>query len=64
MFRWYVILKALLGGLMPKFIDRTGQRFGRLLVIEDAGRNAFKKVLWRCTCDCGKNINEIGRAHV
>jgi hypothetical protein len=57
MFRWYVILKALLGGLMPKFIDRTGQRFGRLLVIEDAGRNAFKKVLWRCTCDCGKDIN-------
>jgi hypothetical protein len=46
-------IKALLGGLMPKFIDRTGQRFGRLLVTEEAGRNALKKVLWKCVCDCG-----------
>lgn len=38
---------------MPKFIDRTGQRFGRLLVLEEAGRNKLKKVLWRCKCDCG-----------
>ena len=38
---------------MPKFIDRVGQRFGRLLVLEEAGRNALKKVLWRCRCDCG-----------
>lgn len=57
MYKFQYIIKALLGGLMPKFIDRTGQRFGRLLVIEDAGRNAFKKVLWRCACDCGKDIN-------
>jgi len=47
------ILKALLGGLMPKYIDRTGQRFGRLLVVEQAGRNNLKKVLWKCQCDCG-----------
>jgi hypothetical protein len=47
------IIKALLGGLMPKFIDRTGQRFGRLLVAEEAGRNTLKKVLWKCVCDCG-----------
>jgi hypothetical protein len=39
---------------MPKFIDRKGQRFGRLLVLEDAGRSASKKVMWRCLCDCGK----------
>lgn len=39
---------------MPKFIDRTGQRFGRLLVVEEAGRNNLKKVMWRCLCDCGK----------
>lgn len=39
---------------MPKFIDRKGQRFGRLLVVEEAGRNALKKVMWRCLCDCGK----------
>jgi hypothetical protein len=39
---------------MPKFIDRKGQRFGRLLVVEEAGRNALKKVMWRCVCDCGE----------
>ena len=38
---------------MPKFIDRTGLRYGRLLVLERAGRTASKKVLWKCACDCG-----------
>lgn len=39
-----------------KLIDRTGQSFGKLTVIEQAGRNALKKVLWKCKCDCGKDI--------
>jgi len=52
----YSIIKALLGGLMGKFIDRTGQRFGRLLVTEEAGRNTLKKVVWKCTCDCGNVV--------
>ena len=38
---------------MPKFIDRTGQRFGKLVVVAEAGRDALKKVRWRCICDCG-----------
>ena len=38
---------------MPKFINRSGQRYGRLLVLEEAGRNNLKKVLWKCLCDCG-----------
>ena len=37
-----------------KFIDRTGQVFGKLTVIEQAGRDKLKKVLWRCRCECGK----------
>ena len=41
---------------MPKFIDRTGQRFGRLLVLEEAGRNQLKKVLWKCRCDCNNVV--------
>ncbi len=41
---------------MGKFIDRTGNRFGRLVVIENAGRNNLKKVLWKCQCDCGKFV--------
>jgi hypothetical protein len=47
------ILEALLGGLMPKFIDRTGMRYGRLQVLELGGRTASKKTLWKCLCDCG-----------
>jgi len=37
-----------------KLVDRTGQKFGRLVVVEQAGRTASKKVLWKCRCDCGK----------
>ena len=38
---------------MPKFVDRTRQRFGKLVVLERNGTNSLKKVLWRCRCDCG-----------
>jgi hypothetical protein len=33
--------------------DLTGQVFGQLTVIEDAGRDKYKNVLWRCRCSCG-----------
>ena len=39
-----------------KFVDRTGQVFGRLRVVEEAGRNRLKKVLWRCVCTCGNYV--------
>ena len=40
-------------GFVMKFIDRTGQVFGKLTVLEQAGRDRLKKVLWRCRCECG-----------
>lgn len=49
---------------MPKFIDRTGQKFGRLLVLEEAGRNQLKKVLWKCQCDCGNVVTRTAGALV
>ena len=36
-----------------KLVDRTGQVFGKLIVVEQAGRDRLKKVLWRCKCECG-----------
>lgn len=33
--------------------DITGQRFGRWVVLEEAGRTPDKRVLWHCRCDCG-----------
>ena len=38
---------------MPKLIDLTGQRFGRLVVMERAGVKN-NDVAWMCKCDCGK----------
>lgn len=33
--------------------DITGERFGRLVVLERAGTNDRGASLWRCRCDCG-----------
>lgn len=38
---------------MPKLIDLTGQRFGRLVAIERVGRKG-SSATWLCRCDCGK----------
>ena len=35
-----------------KFVDLTGQRFGRLTVIKRV-ENDGEKVMWLCRCDCG-----------
>lgn len=37
---------------MPKLIDLSGRRFGRLTVIKRAESN-HKEVYWVCQCDCG-----------
>lgn len=46
---------------MGKFQDLTGQRFGRLTVIERAedyiSPSGYKYVMWRCQCDCGNFVN-------
>ncbi len=33
--------------------DLKGERFGRLVVVEEYGRNKYDDVLWVCQCDCG-----------
>ncbi len=38
---------------MPKFIDLTGQRFDKLIVIGQCGRDKNGHILWLCRCDCG-----------
>lgn len=39
---------------MGKLVDLTGQRFGRLVVIERAGSSDRGHAQWVCLCDCGK----------
>ena len=46
---------------MPKKKDLTGQKFGRLTVLQDSGeRNKSGNVLWLCQCNCGKQCKIIG----
>ena len=45
---------------MGKLIDLSGQRFGRLKVIEQASVKATSGSQWVCRCDCG-NIVTVAR---
>jgi hypothetical protein len=40
---------------MPRIKNLVGQKFNRLLVVEDSGKrsNANRQVIWKCLCDCG-----------
>lgn len=40
-----------------QFIDLTGQRFGRLTVIERTGEQGSRS-MWLCRCDCG-NLSTV-----
>ena len=36
-----------------RIIDLTGQRFGKLKIIEIKGKDKQQNLLWLCKCDCG-----------
>ena len=39
---------------VPAFIDLTGKQFGKLTVIQCAGKDKYGQMLWTCSCECGK----------
>ena len=41
-------------------MDLTGQRFGRLTVLEYSHTNKHKKSMWKCLCDCGNETIVVG----
>lgn len=43
------------------FIDISGHTFGHLKVIEFAGRDSSRKLLWKCVCDCPSHTIIITR---
>jgi hypothetical protein len=45
---------------MPARIDLTGRRFGKLVVIECAGKSKSGILLWHCKCDCGEETTPYG----
>ena len=46
---------------MGNFIDLTGMRFGRLVVINRAKNTKDRKSQWLCRCDCGNETIVCGR---
>ncbi len=52
---------------MPAFLDLTGQRFGRLTVINQSSPK-YGRVAWWCMCDCGNTVictsNDLRRGSV
>ena len=43
---------------MGKIIDLTGQKYGKLIVLEKTDKRINRSVVWKCLCACG-NIVEI-----
>lgn len=41
--------------LGPRFVDQTGLRFGRLLVVQCLGKTEAGRYYWLCKCDCGND---------
>ena len=39
-----------------KLVDRIGERYGRLLVTGRVPSNNAGKAVWRCVCDCGREV--------
>lgn len=46
---------------MTRLIDRTGHRYGRLLVLSRA-ENRNGDIIWICHCDCGKEVEVLGES--
>ena len=49
---------------MGKFVDLTGQRFGRLVVIKLLTPKGTKHHKWLCKCDCGNECAVLGNSLV
>jgi hypothetical protein len=46
----------------PRFVDLTGQRFGRLTVVSWAYKDDQRQSHWNCKCDCGGTSTPCGTA--
>lgn len=40
--------------------DKTGERFGRLLVLYEVAERSKWGVVWHCRCDCGSAVDVVG----
>jgi hypothetical protein len=53
---------------MPRTLDLTGQRFGRLVALRRAARVCGRGFVWDCQCDCGSicraYANQLRASHI
>ena len=47
---------------MGRKIDLTGQRFGRLFVISEDGKDPYGNYMWKCRCDCGNTRTVVSNS--
>lgn len=47
---------------MGKIKDLTGQKFGKLTVLEITPERRNRQVVWKCQCDCGNITYVVGQA--
>lgn len=45
--------------IMPKKLDLTNQRFGRLVALREGPRNKSNRTTWICQCDCGNQVTVL-----
>lgn len=45
---------------MSLLIELAGEKIGRLTVIDRVGSDKNKNALWRCLCDCGREVTVKG----
>jgi len=43
-------------------INHEGERFGRLLVLGQTEKRMRGQLVWKCRCDCGKEVEATGYA--
>ena len=46
---------------MSRVIDISGNRYGRLLVLERFGKTGDGKATWKCVCACGREVVVSGK---
>ena len=45
---------------MGRIKDLTGQKFGKLIVLEITPERRNRQVVWKCLCECGNITYVVG----
>lgn len=51
-----------IGLVGSNYINEIGNKYGKLTVIEESGRDTDGRVLWKCKCDCGNEKIVLGKS--